>query len=118
MGNDEDDTFESICKIGTGFKDEDLEAHHSFLSKHIVPKKPSNYCVSDNFKCDVWFDAVQVWEVKCADLTISPAHLAAVGRVHEDKGIALRFPRFIRIREDKAPTEATNGEQVAEFYLA
>jgi len=113
----DDDYFQSICKIGTGFKDEDLENHFTFLSKHIKPSKPTNYMVTDNFKCDVWFDAVQVWEVKCADLTISPQHQAAVGRVHESKGIALRFPRFIRIRPDKQPEMATNADQVAELYL-
>jgi len=113
----DDDYYQSICKIGTGFKDEDLENHYNSLSKIVKPKKPSNYMVSDSFNCDVWFDAVQVWEVKCADLTISPNHMAGVGRVHESKGIALRFPRFIRLREDKPAEEATTGEQVAELYL-
>lgn len=114
--DEDDDYYQSICKIGTGFKDEDLKNHFESLSKTIIPKKPSNYMVTDNFKCDVWFDAVQVWEVKCADLTVSPQHQAAVGLVHDSKGIALRFPRFIRLREDKRPTDATSAQQVADMY--
>jgi len=114
--DEDEDYYQSICKIGTGFKDEDLKNHFDSLSKNTLPKKPSNYMVTDNFKCDVWFDAAQVWEVKCADLTISPQHQAAVGLVHEYKGIALRFPRFMRLREDKRPTEATSAQQVADMY--
>ena len=109
--------FQSVCKIGTGFSDEDLKSLAATLNKHIIPQKSSQYSVSDQLECDVWFDAVQVWEVKAADLSKSSAHRGATGKTGETgRGIGLRFPRFERSREDKRPEEATTSDQILDMY--
>lgn len=110
----ENDEYQSICKIGTGFQDEILEKLTEALTPSIVPTMPGYY--RTNEKADVWFNESQVWEVKAADLSVSPVHVAAYGLVDPQKGIALRFPRFLRVREDKGPTSATSAQQVADMY--
>ena len=117
---DEDtEEFQSVCKIGTGFSDEDLKELSASLNKHVIPNKTSQYNVSDTLECDVWFDAVQVWEVKAADLSKSSTHKGAIDKTGEaGRGIGLRFPRFERVRPDKKPDEATSSDQILDMYYA
>jgi len=113
----ESEEFQSVCKIGTGFSDEDLKELTESFKDHIVETKPSNYHSSDTLDCDVWFEATQVWEIKAADLSKSSTHKGAIGRTGEPgRGIGLRFPRFEHVRDDKNPEQATSSDQILEMY--
>lgn len=114
--DEDNEQFQTVCKLGTGFKDEDLDTHTNFLKEHVIEKPKSYYVVDDTLKPDVWFEPVQVWEIKCADLSLSPVHTAALGILEAKKGISLRFPRYLRIRDDKKPEEATSASQIVDMY--
>ncbi|KAK6341361.1 hypothetical protein TWF696_008439 [Orbilia brochopaga] len=118
--NPSTEQYETICNIGTGFSDEVLAALHKQLEPLIIPKPKPFYAHSTVAKDqpDVWFEPRVVWEVLCADLTLSPRYKAAADNVADPtgKGVSLRFPRYIREREDKKPDAATTARQVAEMY--
>jgi DNA ligase-1 len=67
-----------------------------------------------------------VWEIQAADLSRSSVHRGGVGRLdkHDDivvgdnRGIGLRFPRFLRERDDKRPDQATTAEQVVDMFFS
>jgi len=109
--------FQSVCKTGTGFSDDALATLRDGLNNHKIPSKSTQYNVTDQLECDVWFDAVQVWEVGAADLSKSSTHRGAVGKTGEaGRGIGLRFPRFKRLRDDKRAEDATTSDQILEMY--
>lgn len=51
-----------------------------------------------------------------ADITLSPTYTAAIGLVSEERGLSMRFPRFLKVREDKSIEEASTNEFLAELY--
>ncbi|GAA5927283.1 hypothetical protein JCM3775_002503 [Rhodotorula graminis] len=108
-------TYQMICKIGTGFSDEALKAHWDTLKPLELAQKKAYYDVGGAKGPDVYFEPKVVWEVLAADLSLSPIYSAAKG-LCGDRGISLRFPRFIRIRDDKDAEQSTEPEQIAEAY--
>ena len=121
--NEEREVFETVCNIGTGFSEVILEEFHNELKELVIekPKPFYDHSAVKNDQPDVWFEARKVWEVKTADLTLSPRYRAAIeemgmGQTGPAKGISLRFPRFIQKREDKKAEEATTSHAVAEMY--
>ncbi|CAN6293142.1 unnamed protein product [Urochloa humidicola] len=116
--DEQNEEYQTICNIGTGFSEQQLEERSSSLRTKVIEKPKAYYRFADTMDPDVWFEPSEVWEVKAADLSISPVHRAANGIVDPSKGISLRFPRLLRLRDDKSPEQATTAEQVADMYRA
>ncbi len=104
--NKKDDTFETVCKLGTGLTDAVLEEIPKMMLKYKVTRRPARVVIKKEMEPDVWFEPVVVVEVLGAELTKSPFHTA---------GVALRFPRFIQFRDNKKAEEATTTKEVLEI---
>ena len=109
------EVFQTVVKAGTGFSDDRLKEMYEKL-KDLEVENPDLRIKYKEKNIDTWFQPKIVLEIKAADLTISPTYMAAHGQAEEDKGISLRFPRFIRMREDKNPEDCSTATQIYGMY--
>lgn len=78
----ETEEYQTVCKLGTGFSDENLQKFYTDLNEHKIQQPKRFYCIGENPETpDVWFAPNIVWEIQCADLSISPRYMAGVGVV-------------------------------------
>lgn len=112
--NQDTGEFETACKIGTGFSEEMLQQLYQRLQPTAIDGPKAFYVYDSSAEPDIWFEPTLLFEVLAADLSLSPIYKA--GSTSYNKGISLRFPRFIRLREDKGVEDATSSEQIIEFY--
>ena len=109
------DIFTSICKVGTGFTDEDLDQLYQILSEKVTIKK--NPRIDSEMEPDVWFEPELVIEVVASEITLSPIHKAAMDTIRKSSGLALRFPKFTgKIRLEKGAEDASTNDEVITLY--
>lgn len=93
----------TVAKVGTGLTDEQWLEMKKRADKIKVDKKPAEYEGDKMFNCDVWVEPKIVVEIMADEITRSPSHAL---------GLALRFPRLVRFRDDKEVSEATTIEEM------
>ena len=113
--NSESDTFPTICKVGTGFTDENLDQLYQILSNKVILKK--NPRVESSMEADIWFEPELVLEIVASEITLSPIHKTCLDMIRKDTGFALRFPKFTgKIRSEKSAEDASVDEEVLALY--
>ena len=111
-------SLEAVTKCISGFTDKfyiaNKERYNGDTGENLI-SRPSY--VEYPGHPDVWFEPQEVWEMAFADITKSPVYLAALGLVDEDRGLSMRFPRFLKTREDKSIDEASTADFLAELWF-
>ncbi|MCU0632909.1 MAG: ATP-dependent DNA ligase [Methanolinea sp.] len=87
----------ALSKVATGFSDEQLSGLYDLFKDHVL---------SESGK-EVQIEPFLVFEVGYSEIQESPNY---------DCGYALRFPRFIRIRDDKAISDIETVAGIRERY--
>jgi len=109
----EHDLFVTVTKIGTGLSDTEWQSIRERTKGLVVDHKPAR--VSSLIIPSVWIEPEIVIEVLADEITRSPIHTA--GKVGNEPGYALRFPRLVSFRDkDKKPEDATTVDELLEMY--
>ncbi|MDI6718224.1 MAG: ATP-dependent DNA ligase [Methanomicrobiales archaeon] len=111
----EADIFQTVCRLGTGFSDAELQALPQRLADAATATKPARLMVRRQAEPDHYIVPKHVLEVLGSEITQSPIHTCGWDE-REQRGLSLRFPRFVRWREDRAAEEATTVEEVERMY--
>lgn len=114
--NPETGSLEAVTKCISGFTDKFYQANkekYAEGSDNIIGR-PSY--IEYHGHPDVWFAPQEVWEMAFADITKSPTYLAAIGLVCEDRGLSMRFPRFLKVRDDKSIEDASTADFLADLW--
>ncbi|KAI8676541.1 DNA ligase [Fusarium sp. Ph1] len=121
--NEETGALEAVCKCMSGFTDAFYKANREFYDDGEENDEPKNtrsqqpsFVEYSGPRPDVWFEPQEVWEMAFADITLSPTYTAAIGLVSEERGLSLRFPRFLKKREDKSLEEASTNDFLAGLF--
>jgi DNA ligase 1 len=106
------DRFRTVAKIGSGPSELEWKTLRSRMDALAAPTRPRR--VDSRITPDVWVEPRLVVEVLADEITRSPLHTC--GKAGEGPGYALRFPRMLGVRSDKAPEDATTEREVVEMY--
>ncbi len=119
------DCFVTVSKIGTGLTDVQFKEFIDRVKSYETKEQPRQYSFDKLLQPDVWVKPQLVVEIGSDEITRSAVHTA--GRVMEpsksgkalsvkEAGYALRFPRLVRFRDDRTPTDATTVAEVIDLY--
>lgn len=104
------DKYLSLCKVGTGFTEEDFKKYKLDLDKYKLESAEAIQHYSEVDKLlvpDVWVEPKIVVEIEADEITISKKHKA---------GYSLRFPRIKKWGRDKNPEQSTTISELKSMF--
>ncbi len=107
VGVKDADMIKTTSKIGTGLTDEEFREMSRRLKNLRTKEQPKEYEAHKNYTPDFWVTPSLVVEIAADEITKSPTHTA---------GLALRFPRLVRFRDDRSPNDATTLSELKRLF--
>lgn len=104
--DEELNTYNAIAKVGSGLTEEMMKFFKTEFD-NLKTTKQENY--NTNLNADVYVKPKFVIEIISDEITKSPLYKFT-------NGFSFRFPRFIRIRDDKSFEETTSLKEIEDMY--
>jgi len=110
--NDEKETFDVVCKVGTGLTDEMLKSLSKKLKKEQIKERCKEVRGGNLLIPDIWVKPSIVVTVEADEITRN------LNRSEDSvgAGLSLRFPRLVDIREDKGVEDITTVHELVEMF--
>ncbi len=105
--DEESGRYKTVTKCGSGYTDEELKEFTKIFKK-LQLKKP-HPDVDIEIDCHAYFEPRIVFETYFEEIQKSP-------KLKHTSRFGLRFPRLVRIREDRRAEEANTIKDVADLY--
>ncbi len=109
--NDENEKFETIARVGSGFSEEEMQSFQKMLKKITVKEKPKD--LESKIEPDFWCKPKFVISITADEISHSPQHTCAF---ENERGFALRFPRMVALREDKGIYDITTTKEIKKLF--
>lgn len=103
--------FRTIAKLGSGLTDDIIKDLSKKLETLKIQKKPENLIT--NLKPDFYVLPKIITEINYDEITNSTIHTACYDQ-KKKQGLALRFPRLVKIRTDK---DLPDNEQILKKFI-
>ena len=102
------DGYVTVTKVGTGLTDELFRELKTRLDRLVTREQPKEYEIDKALEPDVYVEPELVVELAADEVTESPSHTA---------GLALRFPRLVKLRGDKSVDQITSLKELEEMRV-
>jgi len=111
--NSETEKYYTLAKVGTGLSDNLLIELGKELSNLKVNKKPED--IDTKIEPDYYVIPKIIIEINYDEITESEIHTCCFNR-NKETGLALRFPRLVKVRSDKEDKETTTEVEIRRMF--
>ena len=113
--NDETDNYEAIIFANGGLKERQMGELYFYLKDYIIQYTPNNYKLG-KYKPDVIFAPKVILQLKTFLICLNQFSAVGYNQIYDNYGISIRFPKILKIRDDKKKNQICTSEKIVNLY--